>query len=324
MNDSQSDAAGQTPPPPSPPSRQVWNRPEWVALAQARGFNAITEHGLFEVCRAEFVRDFDGVPATDPYLYGTIGGADDVRDLRNPTKQNFSEEKRRKLVCFMLAQDPRRDSLYASLSKMIDQDAADTARVLEKYAGKYNYFRYIPEPKGPAVYRMGAIEICEDKKVPIFKMWSGNTPGDLFDENPENTGEVYCGGNQLYFVGRRSNVMRLAICREFVRSKADGFGKGIVLTTTKESLEPFSAQFILVDTANDDLIRRFDNPTIDVARQKAMGQVEFDALWGDGTDVMTLDSPRFPRGRAKRDSYDPLYAGLPLSWPISHSSLPET
>lgn len=277
------------------PVRPVESGRVWKELARTLGVNSLYDPALVNDCIQRFRKNYKDVDHKHPFFHGTIGSAAHIHMLwdEDTRAEHLSKETQLKLVAFMNTRDPTLTDRYGSLSQMIDQDPRDRQRLIDQYKGTYRYFRFQPPSPGEKeVYNFGKVVIGHTGDRPTFEMWSANmdrrnADSDFAGTSPENTGEIFCGNGKLYFVGHRKRVMRLAICREPTNDLAQEMIRGILLSVTSHTNDPFAARFVLIHESNQSDMERYDN--FDVPKDgKIWGQRNFEDLWGDKNNMMML------------------------------------
>ena len=248
----------------------------------------------FKAARSDFCKRYSDIRPDHGFFRGSIGDVKLTRELKDSEKCDsaFSESTMIKIIHFMKYPDPTVLHGYDHYKTITQQNSGYEKTILEKYKGEYSYFRFCPPDLNQAPeYGKGRVKISERGGIPYFELWSSNFEGGLQSTSPENSGEVYGGHDKLYFLGHRHQVFRLAICKEIGSNIKHGIMKGIVLSVTAGSYEPFAARFIMIHEDNVADIERYSNAVVDSNTQRAHGEFEFERLWGDLNNMMLL-TPR--------------------------------
>lgn len=204
-----------------------------------------------------------------------IGSPATIRRMLLSEKEHpnskFSEAIMRKAVAFT-REAPPNASLYALLGHEIRQSPHDRASIASDYVGEYVYFRHtareaegMPDPK----YVLGRIRIfLNEANEPCFEHWSSEKSKDEPPPEPEHRGYVYRSESQLFFLGWRYGVLRLAIARTRTREREDAFLPGVVVSVRTGPRDPFAARFVMVPEQNTELIRQLDPDQTDDAEDQ--------------------------------------------------------
>lgn len=194
--------------------------------------------------------------------------------------------------------DGNRQFAYQMLCTLTGHRDMGGARefVRKNLVGRYRYHRYFQEVGDPNLtYVHGDLVIDVANGVPVFSHRSHH-----FDEHDpfENEGVVFYSNSNLFFLGWRMNVLRLAIAVVPTDEGKEPF-RGIVLSARNTSDDPFAARFAMTKIGNG-LTNAFEDtsdfaPGQSIPKKhqvaKSQGELKFRQMWPDAFFFM-LGFPR--------------------------------
>lgn len=252
---------------------------------------ATLEHiSAFEKAREAFLKKYDGVKSAGSAFKGILSKESVNRIKRKDYIWNdYGKRLRNKLIELMDKQDTALTSAYSAVSVLMLQNEESKNDILRNFQGEYRYFRFASQSglSEQAEYSAGKIVIRKsDGEEPIFELWSHDDP-EKWTGEPEINGFVFKDDSQLFLLGYRTGVLRLAVARVNAKGTKSQHLMGVVLSVRMIMNDPFSARFLLVNIESRALLEKYGDMGL-APNGKKVGENAFLEYWKDSNNYMLL------------------------------------
>jgi hypothetical protein len=208
----------------------------------------------FERARVELKKEYKDKTAAAKAMYPFFSPSTVGRLWDDKYKKKIDDITKDRLIKYSLL--GTFTNVHGAISNLIEQRDEDEDWVKSNALGKYSYFRYFAPTGNPAelLYVRGSIEIkLHESQVPVFEHRSHNHT----ESAAEHIGFVFLCSGHLYLLGKRKNVIRLAIAKMFEEPSQPM--TGLVLSMRRKQRDPFSARFVMVRDENEEQIKKLSD-----------------------------------------------------------------